>query len=98
MECANIIGDLEDYSKLCNLMHGYESDKINVLDIYNNLFCKDSNRFNIGDYSIAVEDILSLDVENIKILKNGKYPLLNHILYHTLCYLFLRLKVEKVLI
>ena len=46
---------------------------------------------------IGVNDILSLNLDTLQIMKTDKYPLLEKTLRHTLTYLFLRLKVEKCL-
>lgn len=131
---ANIVGESAIYKELSKVMHGYENEKVNISEIYNSLFSKDTlvddttelynrmveliegseqssitkeeiccslferNKLIENDYSVSVGDILNLDIEHIEILKNDKYPLLNKTLYHTLSYLFLRLKVEKELI
>ncbi|MGL5718431.1 MAG: AAA family ATPase [Paraclostridium sp.] len=85
---ANIIGESEIYKNLCKVMHGYESDYIDIASIYSKLF-KD----NIDKLSISTKEILEL--ECVEILDNTVYPLLNKSLYHTLNYLILRLKVEQ---
>ncbi|MGL4913407.1 MAG: hypothetical protein ACRC3Y_13355, partial [Romboutsia sp.] len=85
---ANIIGESEIYKNLCKVMHGYESDYIDIASIYSKLF-KD----NIDELSISTKEILEL--ECVEILDNTVYPLLNKSLYHTLNYLILRLKVEQ---
>lgn len=131
---ANIVGESAIYKKLSKVMHGYETEKVNISEIYNSLFSKDTlvddttelynrmvelierseqssitkeeiccslferNKLIKNDYHVSVGDILNLNIEHIEILKKDKYPLLNKTLYHTLSYLFLRLKVEKELI
>lgn len=89
---ANIINKKTEKDKLQRLMHGYEVGNINITDIYKELFG------DIGiteDVNISVNDILQIDISNLEILKNENYPLLNKTLRHSLCYLYLRLLVEK---
>lgn len=93
---ANIIGNTSKYSSLSKLMHGYEKGRRNITHIYNSLLNKEKS-INTK-YLISINDILSIDLDNLKILKSDKYPLLNKALKHTLTYLYLRLKVEKILI
>lgn len=85
---ANIIGKSDTYKELCKVMHGYESDYIDIGAIYSKLF-----EVNIEELSISTKEILEL--ECMEILDNKVYPLLNKSLYHTLNYLILRLKVEQ---
>lgn len=87
---ANIIGNSNVYKKLCKVMHGYETDYVDVGHMYNLLFGGPQE-----ELSISVKEILELNLENIEIVDNEKYPLLNRSLYHTLSYLFLRLRVEE---
>ncbi|MBV7271485.1 AAA family ATPase [Clostridium sp. PL3] len=77
--------------ELTKLMHGYESDKVNLTEIYNGLFEKQIH----SEYIINAQNIVELDLSNVEILKSGKYDLLNKTLKHTLMYLYLRLSVEK---
>ena len=98
---ANITGVSDSYTNLSKLMHGYETESIDIADIYNKLFRngKAQEKMFKNACIISVEDILAIDIDNIKILKNTtNYQLLDKALYHTLHYLFLRLKVEKTLI
>lgn len=79
--------------KLTNIMHGY-SDKIeDLIPIYNFIF----NKKEVGNMQIGVNDILTLNLDSIQIMKTDKYPLLEKTLRHTITYLYLRLKVEKCL-
>ena len=79
--------------KLTNIMHGY-SDKIeDLIPIYNFIF----NKKEVGNMQISVNDILTLNLDSIQIMKTDKYPLLEKTLRHTITYLYLRLKVEKCL-
>lgn len=93
---ANIIGNKSKYTDLSKLMHGYEKKYRDITNIYSVLLNKEKNI--TTKYKISVIDILSLDLNNLKIINNINYPLLNKALKHTLTYLYLRLKVEKVLI
>lgn len=86
-----LIDDL--YKKLCKLMHGYENDKIDINEIFKELFDVDLLQ---SKYEINVEDILQVDIKN-EIIDKTKYPILNRTLYHNLNYLKLRLLVENTL-
>lgn len=91
---ANIIGLSDVYSKLSKVMHGYETDSIDVADIYTKLF--GNNVVFANKHAFSAIEICSLDMDNINVLKSdSKYPLLNRTLVHTLTYLFLRMIVEK---
>lgn len=94
---ANIIGNRDDYKKLSKLMHGYENEKINISDIYNNLFSPVDKAIKT-EYNLSVTDLLEENYEEIRILDTDVYPLLNRTLYHSIIYLFLRLKVERTLV
>lgn len=94
---ANIIGDRDDYKELSKLMHGYETKKISISHIYNTLFSSIEKKIK-NDYQVSVTDILAVNDEDVKILNTDNYPLLNHTLYHSFMYLFLRLKVERTLV
>lgn len=93
---AQLINDVESKNNLTLLMHGYKHDNVNVSNIYKTLFNNDAPI--IKDYTISVVDILSVDIDNLQILKVNNYPLLNRTLKHSLVYLYLRLSVEKVLV
>lgn len=87
---ANIVGNSDVYKQLCKVMHGYENDYIDVGIMYNSLFGGQEETL-----TISTKELLELDLENRDIVYNEKYPLLNKSLYHTLSYLFLRLRVEE---
>lgn len=87
---ANIVGNSDVYKELCKVMHGYETDYVDVGLMYNSLFGGPEETL-----SISTKELLELDLENREIVDNEKYPLLNKSLYHTLSYLFLRLRVEE---
>lgn len=92
---CHIINDTDTIKKLNKLMHGYESEAINVTEIYNKLF---SDQVISNIYTISAIDIMQSDISSFQILKADRYPLLNRTLHHTLSYLFLRLSVEKTLV
>jgi hypothetical protein len=91
---AHILKDDDKiYTKLSQLMHGYENTNIDISCIYKTLF-----GYNIPDVSVSTNDILSLSFDDRNIVDNKRYPLLNNTLYQTLAYYHLRMKVEKKLI
>jgi len=93
---AQLINNVESKNRLTLLMHGYKHDLVNVSNIYKTLFNSEAPIDN--DYIISVDDILSVDIDKLQILKGNNYPLLNRTLKHSLVYLYLRLSVEKVLV
>jgi len=94
---ANIINRCSVYEKLTQLMHGYNSQRIDIASIYRDLF--DTSTDKIPQcYEISVDDILSKTVDGIHILNHETYPLLDKTLRHSFTYLFLRLMVEKHLV
>jgi len=93
---ANILGNSHKYKLLSKVMHGYENNKIDLSNIYKDLFNK--KKPIETKYIISVNDILNIDLENLNILCEDTYPLLNKTLKHTLTYLSLRLRVEKTIV
>lgn len=91
---ANILGNKRKYKLLSKVMHGYENSKINLTNIYKVLLLKKDKVLNKKIF-VSVEDIINIDLDNIEILKENNYPLLNKTLKHSLVYLVLRLLVEK---
>lgn len=87
---ANIVGNKDVYKELCKVMHGYESDYVDVGCMYNKLFGS-----KIEEIKVNVNEILGIDSQNKELIDQNKYPLLNRTLYHTLNYLVLRLMVEQ---
>lgn len=85
----------EIYKELSKVMHGYENVTVNLSKIYNDLF---GDGLFTTDYNISSQDILCLNLSEIKILKYADYPLLNNTLRQTLIYYFLRMLVERELI
>lgn len=92
---CQIINDMENKNKLTKIMHGYNQDRINISEIYNSVFCTSIIQ---NSHIVSAEDIINHDVDNLNILREDNYPLLNNTLKHTLTYLHLRLKVEKGLV
>lgn len=91
---AKLIGNNNVKNKLTKIMHGYNEEDVDVSSIYNELFNN-----NITDtIIISVQNILDTDLNNINIINNDKYPLLNKTLKHSLIYLYLRLLVENKLV
>lgn len=80
--------------KLTNLMHGYKKDVENISEIYSSLFGQNIIK---TQYTTSAEEISEIKLENLKILNEERFPLLNKTLIHTLTYLNLRLNVEKTL-
>lgn len=94
---AQMICDDMNKNKLTSLMHGYKDEPQYLVDVYLALFGNEMvfNR----THTISAQDIINIDVDNIKIFKaNTQYNLLEKTLKHTLTYLYLRLNVEKTLV
>lgn len=92
---AHISLDPDDYyGQLSNIMHGYGTNSLDVVPIYNKLF---GNIFSDLEV-ISVADILGVDCENLDILDKSQFPLLADTLEQTLIYYHLRMKVEKELV
>ncbi|WED21484.1 hypothetical protein L3Q72_12745 [Vibrio sp. JC009] len=89
---CQILGKNDEKQKLTDIMHGYKNIKVNVTDIYNNLF---SSNVISSNHIISAQDIIGMDSDNFKPLKDDNFPLLAKTLRHTITYLYLRLKVEK---
>lgn len=94
---AQITLDIESKNELTKIMHGYNSEKVNITHIYSNLI-KPTRCFK-NNIEISSQDIINYNVKNAKVLKEDtNYKLLKRSLFHTLNYLFLRLSVEKNLV
>ena len=92
---AHICLDPEDYyGALSTIMHGYGTDSLDVVPIYNKFF---GDVFE-GQEIIGVTDILEIDCSNLDILDKTCFPLLSDTLEQTLVYYHLRMKVEKELV
>ena len=81
---------------LTNVMHGYKTEQVDIADAYTKLFEK-HQEYLPDFYNVSVSDILCKSC-NENILDDKQFPLLNRTLKHSFTYLFLRLKVEKVLV
>lgn len=92
---CQITNDIDSKNSLTSIMHGYKTEKVNITDIYNKLFPPGIIN---NTYEISAQDIINLDIDNLTILENDKFPLLNKTLKHSLSYLYLRLLVEKKLV
>ncbi len=93
---SNIVGNNNIYKKLSKVMHGYETEKIDVAIIYNELFDNNIKE----SYTIGVSDIIDIgkNTDLCDIIKSSNYPLLNQTLCHNLLYLYLRLLIEQKLV
>ncbi|MHB1484857.1 MAG: AAA family ATPase [Saccharofermentanales bacterium] len=83
----------EFIDSLTSLMHGYDTEIVDITSIYNSLFGKTA----ATTYQISAQDIIKFDIDKLNFVSDKTYPLLAKTLKHTLTYLFLRLNVEKVL-
>lgn len=92
---CQILNDKESKDKLTHLMHGYSTEKINLTTIYNKVFSTDWVK---TTYEITINDIMSVNTDNLCLISKKQYPLLNKTLRHTITYLQLRLSVEKKLV
>lgn len=92
---AQFIGNRDAKNNLTLLMHGYNTNVIDLKQIYFALF--GTNMPFRLEHLISVTDILEVDVETINIF-NETFPLINRILKNTFIYFYLRLLVEKVLV
>ncbi len=93
--CCQIFGLLEQKNQLTKLMHGYETIKVNLTEIYNQVLGEGVIE---QEHQLSAEDIINFDHTNLTGLSPDNYPLLSKTLTHTLNYLFLRLSVEKKLV
>lgn len=95
---CQITDDKESKNKLTKLMHGYETESINLTEVYNHLFGQNGSQIETI-YETSALEITNMDIDDIEILReDSQYQLLNKTLIHTLSYLYLRLKVEKSLV
>ena len=94
---ANVINKKEIYEELTQVMHGYNTQKVNIAKAYRELFISDSEYIPLV-YEISVTDILDKTIDGKTIIDNKEYPLLDRTLRHSFTYLFLRLIIEKKLV
>lgn len=92
---AMLTGNNHVKNELTKLMHGYNDEVVEISAIYNELF-----NCNVIDEQItfSAQDIVNINLDNVLIIEEESYPLLSKTLTHTLSYLYLRMKVEKVLV
>ena len=102
---AGLINNDEAKESLTQVMHGYKNTKVDIANIYKQLFgnaegilLNDTGSIIMDQLKINVEDILAMPLDNNDILDKNKYPLLNRTLIHSLTYLYLRLIIEKKLV
>ena len=97
---CQLIGEKTLKNKLTDIMHGYKNIKVDISDIYRNLFLEVSNYSKISqNYILDIGDLLNIELNNLKILKGEtKYPLLDRTLKHSFTYLYLRAIVERELV
>ncbi|MFI3226290.1 MAG: hypothetical protein R3Y09_02660 [Clostridia bacterium] len=94
---AQIINNKNVYEELTKVMHGYNTEKIDIGQKYTEIF-GNNEQYLLKSYKVSAEDILSVNFEKVNLVDETKYPLLNKTLRHTGEYLFLRLLVEKSLV
>ncbi|EPM5498489.1 ATP-binding cassette domain-containing protein [Vibrio fluvialis] len=95
---CQIVGMKNEKNELTKLMHGYNKDKVNLTKIYRDLFGDNNGDFFDFDCLVSAVDIINMDSNTFKPIKDDSYPLLSKSLRHTMNYLFLRLNVEKRLV
>lgn len=97
---CQLIGEKTLKNKLTDIMHGYKNIKVDISDIYRNLFLEGHNHSKISqEYILDIGDLLNIELDNLKILKGEtKYPLLDRTLKHSFTYLYLRATVERELV
>lgn len=83
--------------ELSNIINDSKNEDIDIVEIYKSLIDNKESLFS-SKCEVTIEDIINLDLKDLEIINKNNYPLLNRTLIHTLNYLILRLKVEKVLI
>lgn len=93
--CCQIFGFVEQKNQLTKLMHGYETTKVNLTEIFNQVL---GEGVVLQEHTLSAEDIIGFDHSNLTSISPENYPLLSKTLTHTLNYLFLRLSVEKKLV
>lgn len=94
---AHIVNNKESYEKLTQVMHGYTTGSVDIVEVYKALFGEESSNYFSEPYVISVQDILDFNIDTTDILDNS-LPLLHKTLKHTFTYLSLRLLVEKTLV
>lgn len=93
--CAQVFNMHEEKNNLTKVMHGYQTEKVNLSDIYRKII---GDGVIEGSYEVSADDITKLNCDNPIAIKKENYPLLHKTLIHTFTYLFLRLNTEKNLV
>ncbi|WP_317313439.1 AAA family ATPase [Absicoccus porci] len=79
------------YKQLSKVMHGYETETLDLVPVYNELFGEVFQ----GSEKVSVEDIIQIDLNQLDFFSKDNYPLFAETLKQTLIYLYLRMNVEK---
>ena len=95
---ASIKGDCKCVEELTELMHGYKTQKVDLVKIYLSLFGDMGKDFLPTSLVVDVNDIIRKSVDTITIVNTKIYPTLNKTLQHSFTYLLLRLFVEQTLV
>lgn len=95
---CQIIGLKNEKNDLTKIMHGYNSEKVDLVNIYKSLFGELGGFFDGTKCVISAFDVINMDSKSFNPIKEDKYPLLSKSLRHTINYLFLRLNVENKLV
>lgn len=93
--CAQIFNMKKEKDALTKVMHGYQTEKINLSEIYRRII---GDGVIETDHEVSAEDITKLSCDNPIAIRKNNYPLLHKTLTHTFTYLFLRLNTEKALV
>lgn len=92
---ASIIGNYSVMKTVQKIMHGYESEEVDLASCFENLF----NNSVDSCYMMSANSIIELDItDDIVIVNEQQYYFLNRALVHSAKYLQLRLLVEKTLV
>lgn len=95
---ASIKGDTECVDYLTELMHGYKTRNVDIVEIYLKLFGDAGKAFLPDELIVNVDYIIEKSADTITIVNRQVYPTLDKTLHHSLTYLVLRLLVEKTLV
>ncbi len=93
--CCQVFNLPTQKNLLTKVMHGYETEKVDLTEIYNTVIGPGVIK---NKHIVSAEDITNLDIDNCIAISPDKYPLLHKTMNHTFAYLYLRLNVEKVLV
>jgi len=70
----------EHINKLTTLMHGYNTEKVNITEVYNFVFCKKVEE----QFIISAQDIAEVINNNVEFMNKNEYPILVNTLKHVL--------------